>query len=310
MAKLSPQVKEIIQIVIFLIVTGAVLYCYWIYPLNRTEEVLGRPEEAQIIIDTLPLPPNDPAAYLEAGLTKIDTFRVDADGLTSLAALFITPELDSNQTALGTVILLHKQAEDRNAMIPLATSLAADGYAVVVYDQRASGLSSGKFHGEGRLEATDLIEMIGWLSLRNKIYQSLTVVGFGVGAEATLIASAEDDRINTVIAFNPYLTTERMLELQKTKHDLFWFPFYKTIMWWWYTTSSGNAAPYRELEQIVPVKAQTLLLMPADQTELEEVLRLAELSGDKLTTAAIPETEAEISQLVAKFLEQHKTDTE
>lgn len=308
MARINPIVKESIQIAVFLLVVGSLIYFFWIYPLNRVSDIFERPEADQISLDSLPL--NDPATFIEAGIDAPDTFRIQTDGLTSLAGVYLPPVIDSGKYPSGTVILLHDQSSDRTSMIPIGLRLKAEGYAVVFLDQRASGFSSGKFHGDGKLEATDLIEAISWLDLRTRVYTPLTVVGLGLGAEAALIASTDDDRINRVVAVNPYLTTERLQAMQKTEHDLMWFPFHNTIMWWWYNTSSGFAAPYREIDQIQPATAATLLLMPPGQTEIDEVKRLAELSGDKLTVIATPETMDGITEAVIDYLVPLPTEIE
>lgn len=308
MAKTNPIVKEIIQIVIFLAVAGSLIYFFWIYPLNRASDLAERPEAEQVELDSLPA--NDLTPIIEAGLTNVDSFRVQTDGLTSIAGAYLRPQVDPNKNPAGTVLLLHDIGEDRNDMIPLAQQLIYGGFTVILIDQRASGLSSGKFHGDGQLEATDLSELIGWLDLRSRVYLPITVVGFGLGAEAAILATAEDDRINRVMAINPYLTTERMQALQKEQHDLLWIPFYNTIMWWWYNTSSGYAAPYREIDQIRPVKASTMLMLPTDQTEIPEVKRLAELSGDKLTVIALPENMEAAIEAVTDYLIPRSTETD
>ena len=300
MARMNSIVKESIQIAIFLIVVGSLVYFFWIYPLNRVSDIYERPEADQISLDSLP--PNDPAAFIEAGVDAPDTFRIPTDGLISLAGVYLSPLADSGQASSGTVILLHDEHSDRISMIPMGLRLNAEGYAVVFLDQRASGFSPGKFHGDGQIEATDLIEAISWLDLRTRVSGPLTVVGFGLGGEAALIASADDDRINRVIAVRPYLTGERMQALQIAENDLIWFPFQSTLLWWWYNTSSGYATVFREIDQIRPAKAVTLLMMPPDETEIDEVKRLAELSGEKLTVIAVPETEDEITQAVIDYL--------
>ena len=311
MARMNSILKESIQIAVFLIVVGSIVYLFWIYPLNRVSDIFERPELDQISLDSLP--PNNPEAFVEAGIENPDTIRIQTDGRTSLAGVYLPPQVDSGKYPPGTVILLHDEHSDRTSMIPLGKRLNAEGYAIVFLDQRTSGYSSGRFHGDGQVEATDLIESISWLDLRTRVYIPLTVIGYGLGGEAALIASAEDNRINRVLAVNPYLTSERMQALQKAEHDLIWFPFYNTVMWWWYNTSSSYTNPYREIDQIMAVKAATMLMMPAGETEIPEVNRLAELSGDKLTVVATPESPDEITEAVIDYLvpgETEQTETE
>jgi pimeloyl-ACP methyl ester carboxylesterase len=305
MAKKTSLTKELTQIAIFLIIVGSGVYFLWIYPLNSVSKIAERPEAEQIELDSLP--PNELTSFIEAGITNADSFRVQADGVTSLACVYFPP-LDSNNATAGTVILLHQIGTDRTSLIPLGEQLNKAGYAVVLVDQRASGFSSGKFHGEGQLEANDLIETMSWLDLRTHLNHPVMVVGFGLGGEAALLATAEDSRIDRVMAINPFLTTERMQAIQKAEYDLLGIPFYDGLMWWWYNTSSGYAAPYREIEQIKPVQASTMLLLPPDQTDIPEAKRLAELSGDKLTIVPTPDTPEAVTEAVLNYLVPHTTE--
>jgi hypothetical protein len=91
MARISRQTREIINIVVFLIVVGGLLYFYVIYPLGQSKALMGRQNLDDYDEDSVLV--NDAAAYIEAGL-KPDTFRVESDGLTTLACLYTAPEND------------------------------------------------------------------------------------------------------------------------------------------------------------------------------------------------------------------------
>lgn len=280
MARISRQTREIIKIVIFFVVVGLILTFYVIYPLNRTKALMGRSDIDDFRTDSLPA--NDPALYIEAGLNP-DTFRLEIDKITTLAGLYIEPAVDSLKTDTpfvpkGTVILLHDERLNRNSMIPLAKSLSDSGFIVVVYDQRACGLSSGSYRGEGFYEANDLEEIIPYLELRQKIHQPLSVVGFSVGADAALLAAVDEKRIEKVVAIDPYLTTIRYQNILKAEHGTLWIPFFRTVMWWWYDLRSGYAAPYRTLDNLQPVACPTLLMVGSDQMEVSEIVKIKELS--------------------------------
>ena len=122
------------------------------------------------------------------------------------------------------------------------------------------------------------------------------MVGFDLGADAALLTAHEDQRIDRVIAVNPYLTTDRMLGILRQRHDSYWFPFYRTMMWWWYELRSGYAAPYRELESIEGVACRTLLLVTSDATDDPEVEKIRELSDADLLL--LETTPADISELM------------
>jgi pimeloyl-ACP methyl ester carboxylesterase len=212
-------------------------------------------------IDSLPL--NVPGGFADAGLI-CDTFTVETDGLTTLAGLYIN-QPDSVVEIKGTVILIHNEADDRTAMLPLSMILIDSGYNVIIYDQRAAGFSTGKYHGEGRYEADDLIEMIAFFNLRDRLTHPVSVVGYGLGAEAAILAGIDEARIDRVAAFYPYLSTGGLIEAKVKQREMLWFPFRTTILWWWYNIRSSYAAPYREVEQIKGTNKPTLLVLDPDQ---------------------------------------------
>lgn len=298
MARLSRTVKEIINTVIFVLAIALLLTAFVCYPLGLTKEFLARPDIDEYNPDSLFA--NDATLYIEAGL-PIDTFRVETDGLTNLAMLLVGPG-DTTLTK-GTCILLHDDATERDSLFDFVQVLHSDGYKVVAYDQRASGRSSGRYRGAGRFEANDLLEVIRYLDLREQITHPLYVVGFGMGGDAGILAALEDKRIDGVAAVNPYLSTKRLLDILRDRHQPYWTPLYRTTLWWWYDIRSGYSAPYRDLENIQAVNCPTLILMTPDGIESEETARIKELSDPtKLTIEAVPAERAVLLSRIRAYL--------
>ncbi len=310
MAKMNQTFKEILQIVVFLLVVGIIVTVVLIYPLNRTKAMMARADADDFNPDSLAL--NDPTPFVEAGLVA-DTFWIDADGVTVLAAAILTPAPDSAATvepvpvepmpARGSAILLHDERHDRNSMIPLAKVLADSGFSVVLYDQRASGLSTGLYHGEGQYEASDLTEIVSHLDIRGQLVHPVTVIGRSVGAEAGLLAALEEQRIDAVVAVLPYLSTVRMIDILRVEHDAYWIPFFRTLFWWWYEMRSSYAASYRTIDDIQPVGCRTLILTGAECLEEPEFGHLAELSEPGLLeTAVLIEDETTLQETILHFM--------
>ena len=283
MPKLSQNVRETIKTVIFLIVVGVLIFFYMIYPLGRTKVTAGRPDIDDYNPDSLIA--NDIAAYIEVGLCDtslattmiFDTFRVETDGLTIVACLWMVPEIGID-SARGTIFLLHDDGANRDSLAPLARTLFDAGYCIVVYDQRAAGRSSGKYRGEGQYEADDLQEIIRHLDLRGHIIHPLAIVGWSTGADAGLLCALNESRIDGVMAVKPYLSSDRWLDILKQRHEMMWFPFSSTMMWWWYEIRSSYAAPYRELEDMRPVACPTYLIVEQASWKCAEVIHLKEIS--------------------------------
>ena len=128
MAKVSRQTKEIIQIVVFVIVVAVLVLAFIVYPLGKVNKTLGRIDIDDYNADSLEI--NDPALFTEAGLPA-DTFSFEADAQITLACLIIPPD-----SAIGTVILLHADGENRDSMLILTNDIYSQGYSVILYDQR------------------------------------------------------------------------------------------------------------------------------------------------------------------------------
>ena len=277
--KLKKQTKETIQIIAFFLIAGAAIFFYMVYPLNRTKALMGRPNLDDYNERTDSVIANDDSLWIVHGLNP-DTFRVETDGLTALACLRCKPQ----DSAIGTVIILHNDRETRDSVLPLALAFWSSGYAVITYDQRASGRSSGNYSGDGWYEANDLKEIIAYLNLRNELVHPVYVIGFGLGADAAILSALDENRIDAVAAMDPYLTTDRWLEIQKSKSGMLWYPFWKTITWWYYNLRSSYAALYRDIEVIQGVRVPTMLFVEQALLNDPEVLKIKELSSDSLLT--------------------------
>jgi pimeloyl-ACP methyl ester carboxylesterase len=239
----------------------------------------GLEDYEKFIADSLLLIPNLDSAWIAAGFSP-DTFRVETDGLTTLACLRCLPK----DSILGTVILLHQDDYDRDSMINIAAAFLTSGYSIIACDQRAAGRSTGEYRGDGWYEANDLSSLFPFLDLRHQLIHPVAVVGFGAGGDAAILVSREEQRIDKIVAVNPYLSSERWLDILKQRYNMFWFPFFRTVMWWWYDMRSSYAAPYRKIDNIEGVKILTILFVEESKMQDKEVLRLKELSADSLLT--------------------------
>ena len=302
MAKKSQTVKEITQIVVFLLIVGILTLVFVIYPLNRTKAILARPDIGDFNPDSLP--PNDISALVDLH-AAIDTFRVDADGLTSLAGVYLAPMPDSNlpQTPKGLAILLHGEGEDRNSMLPLTRALLDSGFAVCLYDQRASGRSTGAYHSDGEFEAGDLTEVIAYLRIRDRIISPFVIVGQRAGADAALLAASTDQSPDGVVAISPYITTDRWLDILQDEHDMYWIPFSHTVFTFWYELRSGYAPEGRSLETLRPPRCRTLILDSEDRLADETMTGYVQLSTNSMvTTAPLPADSNRMLDAVLAFI--------
>lgn len=279
MAKLSRNVREIIKTSVFLLVVALLLLSFIIYPMIKTKTISARADIDEFDADSLIS--NDMTLYIEKGIAP-DSFRIETDGLTKIAALYLPPTDSLRDSVQGTVILLHADGGDRDDLVNTATALSESGFAVIAYDQRASGRSTGKYRGDGRHEADDLVAILSYLALRDRLKAPVIIAGSELGADAAILAALDDNRITAVLAISPYLSSLRMQNMLKKKYDLFWIPFYRSVMWFWYGIRSGYEPSYRKAEDIKPVACRTLLLIDSEMENETELERLVDISDNSL----------------------------
>ena len=308
MARISNQTKEIINIILFLLVVGILVTFYWIYPLSLAKTGMGRNDlnEYSDRLDTLSELPNEASLWEEAGL-KPDTFRVEADGLTTLACLRLQPE----DSAIGTVFLLHNDNQNRDSILWLASVFLQSGYVVLAYDQRASGRSTGLNRGGGQYESSDLNELIANIDLRYGIEHPLIAVGFGTGADAVILSSQSESRLDAIVAIEPYLSSTRLLDKLKEQHDMLWFPFFRSVVWWWYEMRSSYAVEYREISDIVSAEIPTLLFVPEEDLEDEEVRMILTISkeAERLMIKKTPTDRKKLEQMLLDFINNQPAES-
>jgi len=293
---LSRQVKETIKIVLSVLVVGALLFFYWIYPLNRSKAMWGRADLETYNRDSTLLMPNDPSIFSGSPIV-VDTFRVESDGSATLACLYLhRPDPGS---LLGTVVLLHSDRTDRNSMKSLALALADSGFGVVMYDQRASGLSTGKYHSDGQMEAADLESVVGHLGLHSLLTAPLIVAGWKLGADAALGAALEEKRISAVLAVEPYLSSRQLVDSYQAEFRTWRIPLYRTIIWFWFNARSSYGLDFRDDENIPGVACRTLLMTTTDPPTDPALKTLVEKSGSLL--AFVPATN-DLDKLVERIV--------
>ncbi len=308
MAKISQQTKEIINIILFFLVIGLLVTFYWIYPLSLAKTGMGRNDldKYNEMLDTLSELPNEALLWQEAGLNP-DTFRVEADGLTTLACLRCLPE----DSAIGTIFLLHNDNQNRDSLLWLASAFVKNGYTVLTYDQRASGRSSGLNRGAGQFESSDLNELISNIDLRYRIQHPLIAVGFGTGADAVILSSQSESRLDAIVAIEPYLSSTRLLDKLKRQHDMLWFPFFRSVVWWWYEMRSSYAVEYTDISDIDPVGAAALVFVSQEDFDDEEVRQLETVSSSsgKLRLQTSPAANSSLETTILDFVKNLSVDS-
>src|SRR5436305_2013193 len=90
----------------------------------------------------------------------------------------------------------------RRECLPLALSFQQAGYNVLCFDFRAHGLSAGRFTSVGQHETRDVLGAVDYLRSRSAEVDPtrIAVIGFSMGAVATIKAAARCPDIAAVVA--------------------------------------------------------------------------------------------------------------
>lgn len=124
-----------------------------------------------------------------------------ADTAVTLKAWFIkSKHADSSGR---TLIMLHDVGQSRYNEISIAKYYDSLGYHLLLVDQRAHGLSTGKFCTYGYHEKYDVKAMVNYLKKRPEV-KKIGIIGFSMGASIAIEAATIDTNIKAIVLQNPY----------------------------------------------------------------------------------------------------------
>lgn len=118
--------------------------------------------------------------------------KVKAQDGATLQGWFVEPSPSKGPS----VLLLHGMGDNRAGMTGYAAMFLNAGYAVLLPDSRAHGLSGGDLATYGVLEREDVHEWLRWLRERSSGCEYL--FGESMGAAIALQAAAKDDTVCAV----------------------------------------------------------------------------------------------------------------
>jgi alpha-beta hydrolase superfamily lysophospholipase len=190
--------------IISIIIIAAIIYILTAYvamPIIITYTVMGRVETLDRIYDPPTGTPQPP-----------ETVTIQTKGKVELSGWLFPVE-----SPVAWVFVLPDPHRNRSGMMPLVRWLTHQGYGVVAMDLRARGESSGSYLSGGLTEAQDLLITVS--RLQDRIDGSVPIVVYGVstGAVAALLAAAQSDAFDAVVADSPYLKTSDWITGEATR---------------------------------------------------------------------------------------------
>lgn len=150
-----------------------------------------------ILVYAQTTPQHYPVCCIEtSGLgDQVELVQIPAADGETLAGWYAPPV-----NASGAVILvLHGSRSDRTASLAHARILYDAGYGVLVYDQRASGESTGNRQSIGLYDQHDLTPIINWLVARPEVDENrIGGVGLSLGAHILVMAAPHEGRLKAI----------------------------------------------------------------------------------------------------------------
>lgn len=151
----------------------------------------------------------------EWGATFDDVSILMKDGI-SLKGWFIPSQNGE------VVILLHGYGSNRLQMLWHAQILSEAGYGVLLYDQRASGESGGKWRTWGWQDVVDMEMILSYLNSEYQISTSkISLWGASTGAEIAVLTLEQYPELKRIIADGPGYSTAADLPPNRSLADRF-----------------------------------------------------------------------------------------
>lgn len=158
------------------------------------------------------------SAYLGYSMTRVERIPVTGNpGQYGLAYEDVTfPSLYKELTLRGwflpapgsdrVIIMVHGNGHNRNdpeiGMLDIAALLVEYDFNVLMFDLHGFGESEGGTVSGGYYEKDDLKGAVAYVSKRG--FDNIGVLGFSMGAVASLLAAAEDEEIDAVVSDSSY----------------------------------------------------------------------------------------------------------
>lgn len=194
----------------------------------------------------------------------------------------------------ATIILLHGYGGNRTSMIWRAKQLVNSGYGVLMYDERASGESTGEYRSYGWEDTRDTKAAIQFIHAQNP-NENIGAAGCSTGASIVVYSAALYPEIGAV--WGDGNSSVRAQDLPTPKNPLMAVIIASNYMLdWMYTVKLGIEAPAPLTDVLPNIAPRPLMLVgggtenPLLGSEAEfHTLRFAERAGENAQVWIIDE---------------------
>lgn len=147
---------------------------------------------------------------------EFENVRFAARDGVALSGWFV-PAKDDNP--LGVLILCHGMNYNREAMLDWAETLWKRGFALLLFDFRATGESDGKLCTGGYHEQADLHGASDYLCSRaDTANLPIGVLGFSMGGATAILTASENSSLRAIAVHGAYATMDRAILQRCRRH--------------------------------------------------------------------------------------------
>lgn len=206
-------------------------------------------------------PPDDVARLaIDAGGLK----RVEF--LTSDKILIRAEQLGDFETR-PVVIVGHGFRRSRRQCDAMARALLREGYAVLLFDFRASGESTGKYSTFGANEGADVAAAVAYVTQVLALQPTrCAYVGFSMGAVAAMLRPDATAGLAALVAVAPYARLDQSMSARTLRFTLLPLdPWYGPAVWAFKKVLGIDVATIAPIERVGELAPTPLLLLGGDR---------------------------------------------
>ena len=191
----------------------------------------------------------------------------------------------------AAIILLHGFGSNRLEMKSRADILARHGYGVLLYDLRGHGESGGDERAFGWRDVEDVKTALEFLSKCEEVDPNrIGILGFSIGGQIAIRATAENEQIKAIIADDPgFVTVDDAPRPTNAKEKIMylvsWIDGRSVSLW------TGIPIPAGVPEKIREISPRPIMFIDTGQAEARVLVRyFYEIADEPKELWEIPET--------------------
>ncbi|MFW6020823.1 MAG: alpha/beta hydrolase [Guyparkeria sp.] len=207
----------------------------------------------------------------------------------------------------GSVVVAHGWGTNRETMLPLARSLQAEGWHVLLFDMRNHGESDPDDYSSMPRFAEDIEASVDWIRAQPGIGEApVALLGHSVGGAAALLAASRRDDIAAVVSLSTFAHPADMMRRWLRWKKLPFFPV------GWYVLRYVERVIGHRFDSIAPIhtlpRAQCPVLLVHGRDDpvipVADAERLHAHRGETPTTLSLLPGQHDLSE----HLETHLPD--